>query len=257
MNNDLEKASECKRIQLEETKYKTKKGCIKKIYIGERYFFVYEKDNMDHNNKVNLFVFYHGSRDIAMNCILSSTSLIETFGEDNWIIVFGQCDGKIETPYINPKFGKIGFGEIYWGITYLQNKDEDIEYTKKLVNIIESQYKIEKKVFMGHSNGGVFSLLIPIYLPNVFDFIISHQGGIGWDPLFELDFYLLDREDKNDKKEKILFYTGSLDGHKSVCEAGHNIFLAEGYESEIIIIEGLKHNYEKECELIIKKWIEK
>jgi hypothetical protein len=252
MIKELVKAFERKCIQIYETEYKTEKGLAKKICIDDRYFFVYEKDNINYD-KVNLLVFYHGSRDIAMNCILSSTSLIDTFGEDNWIIVFGQCNGKIGEPSINQKFGKLGFGEIYWGITSIQGKDGDIKYTKKMMSYIESKYKINKKVFMGYSNGGVFGLLIPIYLPDVFDAVISHEGGTGWDPLFRLDFDLVD---KQKRKTKILFYTGTLDGHKSVCEIGHNIFLAEGYDSEIIIIEGLKHNYEKECELRIKKWIE-
>jgi hypothetical protein len=76
---------------------------------------------------------------------------------------------------------------------------------------------------------------------------------MGFDPLFGLDFDLVDLACI---KPKILFYTGSLDMHKNVCQIAHNIFLAEKYYSEIIIIDGLDHNYKKECEIIIKLWLE-
>lgn len=241
-----------KKIQLGTDEYNTGEGTIKKIFINDRYFFIYNDNAVNYNEKINLLLFYHGSRDIAINCILESTSLINTFGKNNWLIVFGQCDGTIQEPYIS-KYGKIAYGEIYWGITGLQNRDDDIQYTKNILQYVETKYKINKKVMLGHSNGGVFSLLIPIYLPSVFDIIISHQGGIGFDPYFCLDFHLVDTEKR---KEKILFYTGTLDIHKSVSEQANNIFKAEGYKTDIIIIDKLDHNYKHECENIIKKWIE-
>ncbi len=251
----LEFALQSKHIQLNQNEYITNGGIIKKISIGDRYFFIYINNDIDYNDGINLLLFYHGSRDIAMNCILSTTSLIKTFGSDkSWIVVFGQCDGIIQDPYIHKGYGKIAYGEIYWGITGVQNMYEDIEYTKNIVQIMSTRYNINKKAIMGHSNGGVFSLLIPIFLSNLFDFVISHQGGIGFDPLFGLDFHLVN---ENDNKPKILFYTGSNDIHKNVCKIAHNIFLAKKYETDIIIIDGLDHNYKKECEPVIKSWIEK
>jgi len=252
----LEKALISKQIQSNNTEYVTTNGTIKKVFVDTtRYFFIYENNNVDYNEDVNLLVFYHGSRDIAMNCILESTSLIDTFGNDkNWIVTFGQCNGEIKNPYVHVGYGKVAYGEIYWGITGVQNMKCDIEYTRQLVEIMNTKYKINKKVIIGHSNGGVFSLLIPIYLPNLFDFVISHQGGMGFDPLFGLDFELVNI---NDNKPKILFYTGSLDMHKNVCEIAHNVFVAEKYDSEIIIIDGLNHNYKKECETIINSWLKK
>jgi hypothetical protein len=247
-------ASEYKRIQLDETTFAVDNGIITKILIDDRYFFIFVNNKIDHTKQINLLVFYHGSRDIAMNCILSSTSLIKTFGNDNdWLVAFGQCDGKIQEPYIHSGYGKIAYGEIYWGITDIQNKQKDIKYTRKLVEYIQNNYNINKKVMMGHSNGGVFSLLMPIHLPNLFDMIISHQGGMGFDPYFGLDFDLVKI---NDNKPKLLFYTGTLDMHKNVCKIAHDVFLAEKYDSSIIIIDGLNHNYKNECEIIIKKWIE-
>lgn len=253
MEDKILEASKIKQIQLEKNEFEIENGIIRKIFIGERYFYIYTNNNIDYTKETNLFIFCHGSRDIAMDCILSSTSLISTFG-DNFIVIFGQCTGIIQEPYIHKNFGNIAYGEIYWGITNVQNKDADIEYINKIVNFADNNYKINKRIIMGHSNGGVFVLLMAIYLPNIFDAIISHQGGIGWDPLFGLDFELIEN---NYKKSKLLFYTGSLDGHKSVCEIAHNIFLAENYESDIIVIEGLKHKYKKDCEITIKNWIEK
>lgn len=253
-NNSLSKAKEIKNIQLENDIFATENGIIKKIFIENRYFYIYTNNNINYDKKINLFIFCHGSRDIAMNCILTTTNLISTFGSnENWIVVFGQCDGEIQEPTIHNHFKKIGFGELYWKITSIQNKQQDIEYIKQIVEFMETKYKLNKKVIMGHSNGGVFCLLMAIYLPNIFDAIISHQGGIGWDPYFTLDFDLIVN---NTKKPKLLFYTGTLDGHKSPCEIAHNIFIAEKYYSEIIIIEKLEHNYEVKCENIIKNWIE-
>jgi predicted esterase len=256
----LQIATNTKNIQLETNDYILNNGIVKKIFIKDRYFYIYHNNNINYYKELNLFLFCHGSRDIAMNCILNSTSLISTFGSDsNYIVVFGQCDGCIQEPYIHKLFKKIAFGEIYWGITGVQNKETDIDYIKKIINYVENCYKINKKIIMGHSNGGVFCLLMAIYLPNVFDIIVSHQGGMGFDPLFGLDFHLIEEKEEkynNIKKPKLLFYTGSLDGHKEVCQLANDIFLAEKYDSEIIIIENLDHNYKKECEPIIKKWIE-
>ena len=247
-------ASEYKRIQLEETLFVVDAGIIKKILIDDRYFFIFLNNDIDYTKQLNLLLFYHGSRDIAMNCVLSSTTLIKTFGNDNnWLVAFGQCDGEIHEPYIHKGYGKIAYGEIYWNITNIQNKQKDIEYTRKIVEIIQNNYNINKKIMMGHSNGGVFSLLIPIYLPNLFDIIVSHQGGMGFDPYFGLDFDLVNI---NDNKPKLLFYTGTLDMHKGVSKIAHDVFLAEKYDSSIIIIDGLDHNYKHECEVIIKNWIE-
>jgi hypothetical protein len=193
MENKILEASKIKQIQLEKNEFQTECGIIKKIFLGERYFYCYINNNIDYTKEINLFLFCHGSRDIAMNCIMSSTSLISTFGSDkNYIVVFGQCDGVIQEPYIHKFFGKIAFGEIYWKITGVQNKEIDIEYINQIVKYIDNNYKINKKIIMGHSNGGVFCLLMAIYLPNTFDAIISHQGGIGFDPLFCLDFDLIE-----------------------------------------------------------------
>lgn len=254
MENKIAEASKIKKLQLEQKDVKLENGVLKKIFIDDRYFYIYINNDIDYTKEINLFLFCHGSRDIAMNCALSSTSLITTFGSDkNYIVVFGQCSGIIQEPYIHKFFGKIAFGEIYWGITGVQQKEKDIKYIDEIVNYIDNNYLIKKKIIMGHSNGGVFVLLAAIYLSNIFDAIISHQGGIGFDPLFGLDFDMIE---DNSKKAKVLFYTGSLDGHKSVCEIAHRVFLAEKYDSSIYIKDELKHNYEKDCEIVIKKWLE-
>lgn len=168
-----------------------KNGTLTKIYLdSKRYYFLYKNHFINTNIPNNLLVYYHGSRDIALDCVFTSTDIINSFGNENWYIIFGQCDGVIEKPYIHPNYNHIAYGEIYWNITYKQNMFVDIAYTNEIVTNTIQNYNIDKKVFIGHSNGGVFGLLLPIHLPNLFDIIISHQGGLGYDPFFRLDFEL-------------------------------------------------------------------
>ncbi len=255
---------------------KLKNGTLTKIYLtSTRYFYLFTNNiNNDTNNTINnipiknnLLVYYHGSRDIALDCALNSTDLINNFGNESWHIVFGQCSGVIEQPYIHENYNHVAYGEIYWKINQIENLTDDIDYTKQLIEYMDTNYKINKKVFIGHSNGGVFGMLLPIYFskkPNFFDIIVSHQGGLGFDPYFRLDFHLLHETEIlngellplwSDLKPKILLYTGEHDIHKSVCEQAYNIFNNENYYVKIIIVKDLKHSYKKECEITIKKWI--
>ena len=251
----LESAVHFKKLQLDCETVRTAGGSLSKCYVGNRYFYYYVSDCFTEDIDINLIVYYHGSRDIAINCALNSTNLIDTFGSSNWIVVFGQADCEIKDPYIHPNYNHIAYGEIYWGINLCQNMLDDVSYTKQIINSLEAKYpKINRKVMMGHSNGGVFALLIPIYLPNMFDTIISHQGGLGFDPLFRLDFELVN---VNDNKPKILIYTGEFDVHKSVCEQAQQIFSNEGYDAELICVPGLYHGRDKECEQYILQWLMK
>lgn len=104
--------------------------------------------------------------------------------------------------------------------------------------------------FVGHSNGGVFGCLLAIYRCNIFNGIVSHMGGIGYDPHFYLDFTKL-----IGKKTPLLFYTGENDIHKSTCEAALSIFQNEEFPEVMIHIEPkIKHEYIHTCEKYILNW---
>ncbi len=53
--------------------------------------------------------------------------------------------------------------------------------------------------------------MFPIYLPNEFIALISHQGGMGYNEFFNIPFEKLD---ETTIKPSIYFYTGTDDIHK-------------------------------------------
>lgn len=146
------------------------------------------------------------------------------------------------------------FGEIFWEIRHNQQQlTEDIMYTRALVGDMKEQYSINNVYFIGHSNGGVFALLLAIYTPNMFKGIISHMGGIGYDPDLYLNFNVMI---DNDNKTPILFYTGENDLHKIPCEIALNIFQKEKFPVDIIVEKDIGHEYLPNCEEHILEWIQ-
>jgi predicted esterase len=219
----------------------------------------------------DLILFYHGSRDIAWTQILEYTNLLSI--NENYIVAFGQASGTINKPEIHPHYGYASFGEIFWEIRDLYEQfDEDLLYTRAIINDMKQKYQIKNVYFIGHSNGGVFALLLALYIPNMFTGIVSHMGGIGYDPGLYLNFRLLQN---SDNKTPLLFYTGravsgftgysaepvsqretgEYDIHKKTCESAREIFLGENFPIVDIFIEkDIGHEYLPNCESYILNW---
>ena len=192
----------------------------------------------------DVIIYYHGSRDIAITQS-EYTNLLSL--NDKYIIAFGQASGEQCTPYVD-EYGFAAFGEIYWGLAGDQF-EEDLLYTRALILDLQDQYNINNIYFIGHSNSGVFALLLALYLPNTFTKIVSHMGGIGYDPCLQLQF------NQDARKTPILFYTGEYDLHKEACESAKTIFISQGFEVDLYIEQGLGHEYHHTCESYILKWL--
>ena len=221
-------------------------GINKEIILNDRYYLHTIPKNIDINH--DLILFYHGSRDIAWTQILEYTNLLSI--DEKYIVAFGQASGIINKPEIHPDYGYATFGEIFWEIRHSHMQlGEDLLYTRAIVNDIREQYKIKNVYFIGHSNGGVFGLLLALYTPNLFNGIISHMGGIGYDPGLYLNFKALK---PIENKTPLLFYTGENDIHKNACESARTIFLSEGFPIVDIFIEkNIGHEYLPNCESYI------
>jgi predicted esterase len=226
-------------------------GIIKETVLDDRYYL--HTVPKDTNDVVDMILFYHGSRDIAWTQIIEYTNLL-SIGE-KYVVAFGQSSGAIQKPQIDPYYGYASFGEIFWEIRHGYSQlDQDIFYTRAIIGDMKEQYKIRNIYFIGHSNGGIFGLLLALYTPNMFTAIVSHMGGIGFDPELYLNFKLLGVDDK---KTPLLFYTGEADLHKDTCESARKIFISEGFPIVDIYVEyGIGHKYLSTCEPYILNWLE-
>lgn len=229
--------------------FKTNHGHIHTIFLcdGNRYGFLHVPDktqcpmctninNLDFKEYKGLLLIYHGSRDLAFEYIFQNSELLlQELSKQNYLLFFGQSNGVMNSNVtIHPKYNSFTYGELYWGIKLSQNMNEDIQYTKEVCNLFDSL----PKIFFGHSNGGVFSLLLSVHMPNTFQAIISHQGGLGYDGGFYLDFDLLK---ESDHKTNILFYTGTKDVHKEACEGAYNLFKNMEFPCQLIIAKNEYH----------------
>jgi len=213
------------------------------------------------NNITKCILFFHGSRDLHWDCALLSTNLISNKYLD-YIIVYLQGNNQgvfnLEEPHLHPQYGYISYGENFFEIrdsainftgptdpTGPTGPTGDINYVKEVKENIKNKYNTSEFFAIGHSNGGVFLTLFPIYLPGEFSKLISHQGGMGYDEYFNIPFHLEKKLDNNFKLPDMLFYTGTEDIHFLPCVQAHNIFLNEGFNSEIYIEKGLKHTWRK------------
>jgi predicted esterase len=230
-------------LQQTHSDVETQYGTLKYISFGSRYGYYLKP----HNDCQNLLLFYHGSRGSALGKALIDTKLLKYASEYNMILFFGQCDGILEAPTIHPIYHHVTFGEIYWGIKESQNMKADIEYTKNVINHFKPQYTY----YIGHSNGGVFALLLAVYLPNTFNAIISHKGGLGYDTQFYVDF---DRLKDDDRRTPILFFTSEHDIHRSVCEQAHTMFTNMDFPSELVVVPKDGHPYNSKYEKFMLQW---
>lgn len=226
-------------------------GITKETILNDRYYLHTAPKNS--NDEVDMILFYHGSRDIAWSQILEYTNLQSM--EGGYVIAYCQCSGTIQKPIIHPDYGYASFGEIFWEIRHAHPQlDEDLFYTRAVVGDMKEQYNIRNVYFIGHSNGGVFGLLLALYTPNMFTAIVSHMGGIGYDPGLYLNFKLLG---VNDRKTPLLFYTGENDLHRVACESARKIFLSEGFPIVDMFVEDeIGHEYLSTCESYILDWFE-
>lgn len=201
----------------------------------------------------DMLLFYHGSRGNAMYSALELTRWIEN---KNLLCIFGQAvsPGPSEQPHCDKHYGGVSYGELYWEIRdHNFQFHNDLEYTQAIITFVKEKYHINKSYFVGHSNGGVFACLLALYLPNTFDKIISHMGGIGFDPHFYLDYQILK---SNDRRTPLLFYTGENDIHKQPCEAAKSIFEGDEFPASLYIHPELGHDYEYHCEQYIYEWFQ-
>jgi predicted esterase len=197
----------------------------------------------DIKNINKCIMFFHGSRDLHWDLALLSTNMMS----NNFITIYlqgnNQGEFNLEEPHIHKSCNYITYGENFFEIRdFTQNFYEDIEYVKLVKNDVINKYSFTDFYAVGHSNGGVFVCLFPIYLPNEFNALVSHQGGIGWDEWFHIPFEKLN---PISKKPSIYFYTGSEDIHKIPCIQAHQLFTNEGFDSKIYIEDGLNHTWKK------------
>jgi poly(3-hydroxybutyrate) depolymerase len=218
--------------------------------IGERCFF--ESGGHDDSRSLDLVVFLHGSRDIALMQALEDTNLLQETRRRGMMVAFGQCRGTIEDPHPDERFGSLCFGEIYWGIKNSEDAQADIDYVAALVADVRSRVAIRHVHAIGHSNGGVFVLLLALAHPSLFATVVSHQGGLGWDPECVFDF---DSLEEGERKPRMLFYTGEHDEYRLPCQNGHAIFVDEGFDSTLFVEPGLEHGYDFSCEPYILDWM--
>lgn len=205
------------------------------------------------NGNQDALIFYHGSRSIAWESLWITTSFLDTF---DGTIIFGQAHGTIIEPYIHPKFGDVSYGELYFEI-----RDEDpqfqidLEYTKLLVELLNGKKNI---YFVGHSNGGIFGLLLALHTaPGTFMGIVSHMGGIGWDPHYYLNFSLIEKY-STESLPKIFIYTGEFDEYRAPSEQARDIFMGYDFPQVDFYLEpDAYHEYHSEIvDPILIKWFE-
>lgn len=235
----------------------TEYGTLKFLSFGTRYgYYIIPKPRMwsetEHPELKHVLFFYHGSRSIALEKALINTNLIKLASEYNMIIFFGQADGVIKTPEIHPIYNNITFGEVYWGIKSSQNMSSDIKYTSDVIDYFKAHYNSDCFYYMGHSNGGVFALLLSVWLPNSFRAIVSHKGGLGYDNLFYLDF---DQLNPSDRRTPILFFTSEHDIHRPVCKQAHELFSNMDFSSTLMMVPHDGHEYNQKYERTILDWL--
>lgn len=228
--------------------YSTEGFDIYKHYVKNRSYLIKIKKDINTNKCI---LFFHGSRDLHWDCALNSTNMLT----EEYITVYLQGTNQgifqLEKPYIH-NYGYISYGENFFEIRdYTDNFIDDIDYVKEVKKDLIKRYRFSNFYAVGHSNGGVFVCLFPIYLPNEFIAIVSHEGGMGYDEYFNIPFDKLD----DSIKPKMLFYTGTTDIHKDPCIQAHRIFTNEGFNSSIYIEDGLSHNYSSNCENYIYNFL--
>ena len=239
----LDKSIEVYQLEIQNVLFFEKDNyLIYKYYVGERSYIVKMKKNLNQIPK-KCIMFFHGSKDLHWDCAILSTDMVD----DDYIVVYLQGNNQgvyqLEPPHVDKDYGYISYGNNYFEIRdFADNFDADIKYVQDVIQDVGLKYDLTKFYAVGHSNGGVFVCLFPIYLPGKFIAIISHQGGMGWDEHFNIPF---EKIDEKYTKPHMFFFTGSDDIHLTPCIQAHNIFTIESFDSVLHIEPNLTHTWRK------------
>lgn len=172
--------------QLEEDRHiPTDYGRLEHVILkNEREIYVHTPKNVQPSR---LIIFLHGSRGSALMHAMYRTQLIR-FPE--YILIFAQATGVKQEPYIHEHYNHVSFGELYFEIRdTCSGFIKDLNFMNDILRYSHERFpSIDDYYLIGHSNGGVFACLMAVYIGHKFKTIISHMGGIGFDPHFYLDF---------------------------------------------------------------------
>ena len=247
--NLLNVAKKIYQLEINEVKtFECKKFTINKYYVElkngkKRSYLVKIAKDRNNGNIKKCIMFFHGSKDLHWDVALQSTNFLSNEFITIYLQGNNQGNYELEEPHIDKDYGCLSYGQNYFEIRYFaDNFMEDIEYVKLVKKDVAKKYSFVEFYAVGHSNGSTFICLFPIFLPNEFIALFSHQGGMGWDEWFYIPFEKLDT---TAKKPFVYFYTGTEDIHKIPCIQAHQIFTNEGFESKLYIEENLGHTWKK------------
>lgn len=182
-----------------------------------------------------LLMHLHGSRGFCWNEALFKTRWIELAEEFGLLVVFGQATGEVAEPHPHPIYGGISFGERYWEVRDgIQGFKNDLGYLQSIIALMKSTYGCSETIIAGHSNGGVFSCLLAVYLKHELSGLYSSMGGIGWDPHFQIDFNRCLERTSN--TPRFYFYSAQFDEHLKPSKIAYDLFTEEGYPCKLEVM---------------------
>lgn len=191
-----------------------------------------------------MLIFLHGSRGSALIHAMCRTNLIKFI---DYIVIFAQAIGNKKEPHLHKYYNHISFGKLYFEIRDIApGFIKDLGFIDDIFDYTLKRFNIEDYYLMGHSNGGVFACLMAVYLGHKFKGIISHMGGIGFDPHFYLDFTKC-----TNIKPLIIFVTAEDDIHYKPTINAKDIFDNEGFITKLMVFKDGGHNYYPSRENII------
>jgi predicted esterase len=211
----------------------TQFGKLKHVKLATREFYVHIPLKTVPSK---ILIFLHGSRGNALIHAMYRTSLIRF---TDYIVIFAQAKGNQKPPHLHKYYNQISFGKLYFEIRdTVPGFKDDLQFMNDILNYGNTEFNIDNYYLMGHSNGGVFACLMAIYLGDRFKGIISHKGGIGFDPNFYLDFTKC-----YNVKPLLIFVTAKDDIHYKPTINAKDIFDTEGFETVLIVFDDGGHNY--------------
>lgn len=210
----------------------TEFGKLEYVKINDREIYIH----IPRTNASKVLIFLHGSRGSALIHAMHRTNLIKF---TNYIIIFAQATGTKKDPHLHKYYNQISFGKLYFEIRdTTPGFKKDLQFMNDILDYAENKFCVENYYLMGHSNGGVFACLMAVHLGHRFKGIISHMGGIGYDPHFYLDF-----SKSENKKPLMIFVTSKDDVHYKPTISAKDIFDDEGFSTKLIVFEDGGHNY--------------
>jgi predicted esterase len=239
-----------------EKEYKNEHGLTFEVSIPRlinRHFLVHESDQVrQSSSKVPLLIFFHGLNSSAWFMALIRTKWIEKANINNFLVVFGQSQGKQFRK--GPKYNQHGilqFGDdLSWEI---QEPNIDLIYFDSILEYMKEHYEekldLSRIYYVGYSNGGLFSSNVTIhYGGHVLSAICNHCGGYGG--LGYRDEELLDPSTIK-KPVPIYILTGTRDSYLRSCEKAKTLFENVGCPIKMEIMNNRGHRYyvDKEADI--------